>query len=225
MSRIFTSFAVAASLTLTLNAQSLDGQVERNPDDTVTYTIDIDGPPRGVSAVLIGIHRFTQPFQLPGFFNPLWIDPNPLMISPGGVTHADDGSAPAFPWTIDPAAVFGLNLYFQTVSLDLANNFAFGQNFMAACVEIAPAQESYAASALLNDDSHFQIWGNPGQTYNVKIRDHHGQIVHDRNVTVGPNGKTNLENFDTSNLQLGWSYEIWKDEGGGSWTQRWTGSF
>ncbi len=54
-------------------AQTLDGDVQRNPDDTVTYTLDLDGPPRG-AALLFGSIGLGAPWNIPGI-GQLYLDP------------------------------------------------------------------------------------------------------------------------------------------------------
>jgi hypothetical protein len=65
-----TAFSVVTLITWAmsdgpLRAQTLEGQVVQNPDDTVTYTIDLTGPPTGP-----GIKAFVLPL-----LDPNWVLP------------------------------------------------------------------------------------------------------------------------------------------------------
>lgn len=57
--------------------QSLDGEVVRNTDDTVMYTIDLDGPPRGTAAILFSLLNLPQ-ISLPYSYIGLDIGISPL---------------------------------------------------------------------------------------------------------------------------------------------------
>ena len=224
-----TVFAASMTLTSALDAQELHGQVTRNPNDTVTYTIDIDGPPNGTSFVLISPFLLQQPFQLPGFFHQLWIDPTFMIASPA--IAIDQNGHGCFGFDIPVQAVPGQAYYFQTLNIDMAGNLAFSQNVLMLAQNMAPiaappvSDDSFAMGWESGVGAGTTIWGDPGTTYEITIRDANGNIVATHTATVGANGNTGYQNFALPGLGAGYTYEIWRDEGGGALTQRWTGTF
>ncbi len=125
LSRIAT---LALTLTAAASAQSLDGEVVRNPDDTVTYTVHVDGPPGGQTALFLSPFLLPNPLQIPGFFHSLHIDPL-YMTSLGGVPLNPFGQGC---WTLTVPHVTALNvpIYFQTINVDTQLNLAFSQNWL-----------------------------------------------------------------------------------------------
>lgn len=117
------ALAALAALAAPATAQELTAGVVRNPNDTVTYTIDLQGPPRGLGFTLVSLLQSPQPIQIPGIWNALLVDPTlgaPLHTVPfNALGQARDQ-------LVAPLAVAnGLPVFSQAVMLDPVGQLAF----------------------------------------------------------------------------------------------------
>lgn len=222
--------AAAAAFTLmfagTAHAQDIGGEVVRNPDDTVTYAIDVNGPPNSLSVL------FVSPFQGPPIqtpFGPLYLDPvflfdlGPVPVGPFGLGQLD--------FTLPPGVSENLPLHFQCVhltqqeivtsndSLTLLHDDEMGAAGGGAG---QPCNDWYAAGRGFFG-ANFRIGGMPGKTYMVQIIKPNGVVMNHPPVVVGPGGTTPLVNFMPP-IPPGTQFQIWKDVGGGMFVLRWAGA-
>jgi hypothetical protein len=209
-----------------LAAQSIDGQVIRNPDDTVTYAIDVDGPPLAHSVL------FVSPFLssgLPTPFGPLVLDPTFLLDL--GVVPLDANGQGQLVLTTPPNLTNGIPLSFQSCLLTptginlVPQAMNAVQNNAAGAIPGGQGGNDWFAFSNGANGAKFEVGGNPGAIYIIYIKNAAGVVIGQQQVTVGPNGKSPVVMFPPAGIGPGSTYEVWRDVGAGQVTLRWQGSF
>ncbi|MEE2888374.1 MAG: hypothetical protein VX951_13170 [Planctomycetota bacterium] len=116
MLRISRTIVFLALAGQSLNAQELEIGVVPSGNDTVTYTFDVGGPPRGQYMLFVSPNAFIDPIQLPGIGD-LHLDPTfiiqltpPRPLDPTGFGTVD--------FTVPIPMIYDLPLHFQALSID-----------------------------------------------------------------------------------------------------------
>ena len=110
------TIALLAAVTTDLSAQTLDADVVRNPDDTVTYTINLDGPPRGNFMLFVSPFAMVYPIQLPGIGN-IHLDPRATFpVAPA--LPLDTNGRGRLSLRVPVGAIHDLPMHFQAVVID-----------------------------------------------------------------------------------------------------------
>jgi len=202
---MFSTMHKTAALALTATlfagatpAQSLDAEIVRNPDDTVTYVFDIDGPPQGFVQMFLSTAFAQQPFQVFPY-GEIYLDP--LGILPlGPLLPLDDQGHCNFQIQVSTEATLDLPLVFQAVNIDAAFNIrlsvnavALAQAVFAAPVMPAPVIPFNYTFAYTTGGSELRMAGSgkPGSVVEVRIVDSNGTRV-TKKATIGADGKFTL---------------------------------
>lgn len=210
-------FLTAALFAVPAAGQSLDGQIQRNPDDTVTYTIDIDGPPRGRAFLFVSPLLMPQPIPTP--FGPLFINPyllipvhplfnfdlpkqettkrperSPRVLTPR-ISIGNSGQE-SFQFTVPQSLTEGVPLVFQSLNIDEANTVRLSQDAIALghnAMGFQPKNFDYTY-AYGTGEQKVRFAGNatPGQTIEVRVVDNNGTRV-TQQTTVAADGTFLLE--------------------------------
>ena len=194
-------FAALLATTLLITgaqAQDLEAEVVQNPDNTVTYAIDIDGPPGGAAFVFGSPLLLPQPIQIPGVLFPCHIDP--LAVLNLGIVPLDPQGKQQLNFNLPAAQLQGIDIKAQCVCVDAANVLAFTP-FVAGAQGVMPFfgmgfAWDYAAGA-----KRFRttIKGNPGDQIRVTINGGQGGTGY---VIIGANGKGTVQ-IDNVDLKKG----------------------
>ena len=188
-------FALTAATLLfagATRAQSLDGEVVRNPDDTVTYTIDLDGPPRGQAQLFIGLALAPVPFLF-WPYGQVYLDP--FVIRPlTPLLPLDHTGKFQHQITVPPGLTLGDAFTIQSVNVDpigiiqlSTNAIALGQNVVPVPAQPAPFNYTFAYETG-GADLRMAGSGEPGSTVEVRIINSEGIRVTET-ATVGEDGK------------------------------------
>ena len=193
--KAFSSFLAIGLLASGLFAQDFTGSVQQDPNaGYATYTIDFDGPPRGVSGLFLGNQLLPLPLPIPG--GPLFVDPRGLMfLPPIPLNPQGKGKLQV---KVQDTALLGLTMEIQAWFLDLKANFVIPNKFLAlasgkAIKAPVPKKPSYAmAYDSKGGDTHIQVWGEPGAKATITLKDPKGKVIGTTTVTVGPKGKSKV---------------------------------
>jgi hypothetical protein len=185
----------ALSFSAVPRAQSIDGEVLRDPNaDLATYTIDIDGPPRGTAQVFAGLFLFSSPIQLIPF-GPWWLDTTfvlpltpPLLLDPQGATQF------RFDLPLDLSS--GIPLTFQCLNIDVVGNLRLSNNAVALGHNAAPPQPQKNFDYTFAYDtggSELRVAGaaTPGAVVEIRVVDSSGTVA-TMSTTVPASGKFGL---------------------------------
>ncbi len=222
--RFFARTALALGLaTISVQAQSLDAQVVQNPNDTVTYTIDLQGPPQGQGFVLLG--ALVNPLPIPTPFGPLYLDPLGTFVL--GAVRLDQFGQGSVTTTVPAQATAGISIYFQGLFMD-NGILRLTNDYVSTVQDIEHndfGRRPSFAFAHGNGQAHFQAWGQPGQTYIITILGPKG-VVARCSVTIGQNSTSPIRAFGLRDrLRRGYRYVVSEDIGGGQVLPLWRGEF
>ncbi len=231
VSRFALPAAALLSLAAPAFAQDLDAEIVRNPNDTVTYTVDLDGPPRGMSFLLTSTYP-TFPFvRTP--FGPLFLDPAAAIVV--GQTPIDPLGHGRLQFTFPFPLVTGTRFYFQSFNIDAANHLALSgtyvscltQDFAFSSNPLPPNFGLVVKGYADSDDisARYRLIGQPGTRYRITVTDAQGNQVAQREVQVPATGNvTHLEFDRAAGLQRGHRWRLDEVSRGGV-TERASGSF
>ncbi|MCR9244351.1 MAG: hypothetical protein NXI31_04915 [bacterium] len=160
----------AASLSQALSAQDLTADVVRDPSSgTVTYTIDLDGPPRGLAFPFVSLLQ-GPPVFFPGVIGPLLVDP--ILIVPMGVVPLVNQQQQIGQIQAPIGAANGLPLFFQALVVDQQNQVALS-DFGVAVPRWLPANAQRPAvglTATVNNGVIDVVFGTGPGNANVTIQ-------------------------------------------------------
>jgi len=215
---------ISALCAAAASAQTLDGTVVRNPDSTVTYAIDLDGPPLGTAFVLVS--PVLAPMPIPTPYGLCYLDPAATLSL--GSAKLDPAGHGRMSLTVPAGATDGYGLWFQSVNVD-RGIVRLGLNH-ALLFHVGDHNDLPDSSAVAwgGGDAHFQCWGQPGERFSIVIRDPAGAVIGQCQVAIGPNGRSQLVRFPLAPggvIAPGTTYQIWKDVGGGQVVPKWRGRF
>ena len=205
-------------------AQSIDGEVVRNPDETVTYDFRLDGPPNTLATILVSPFSLAAPLPTP--FGPLFLDP--LLILPVTSVPLNQTGHASVQLTFPAALSLNTPFYFQAF---VATPFGgqLTQNVLTTVQGGDPlgndgpgrgfgiAHSGTTASA--------QVFGQPGLQYEIIIRDPRGNVVGGALLTIGQNGRSRFVRFNCPQIRQGFTYQVWQVLDGGQRTLAWDGRF
>lgn len=159
----------AASLSQALAAQDLTADVVRDPSsNTVTYTIDLDGPPRGLAFPFVSLLQGPPQF-FPGVLGPLLVDP--ILIVPMGFVPLVNQQQQIGQIQAPIGAANGLPLFFQALVVDQQNQVALS-DFGVAVPRWLPATAQRPAvglTATVNNGVIDVVFGTGPGNANVTI--------------------------------------------------------
>ena len=218
MNAIRPILATLLTLATGLSAQTLSSDVVRNPDETVTYTFDFQGPPRG-SAYL-----FVAPF----------LSPVPLPIAPFGILHLDPlsmlsiGSVPLdgtgtgrMAVTVPGPVTNGVFIASQALFLDTNFTPRLSLNWCGLLAHDLNLDlpESLVWSTNGGMSTRVQFQGS-ARFHRIVYRDHTGAVLGQCNLeTTLPGNKTPKQDCGLVRpLRKGDTYETWESGDGQQWT-------
>lgn len=175
-------------------AQELSGEIVRNPDTTVTYTIDLDGPPNGFTLPLFTLQTsLTPPYQLPGFFNPLYLDLT-TALAPLPILPLDPFGQSTIQFTL-PSNIFnGVPIYSQYIAID--TNFAFAMtNLTSLLAEETAGIPGLQCLQIWNDSAQSlraDVCGTPGTQVEFQHWSGQGQLKGITQTVVPPTGNAQV---------------------------------
>lgn len=206
---LFVTLGLATAATL--SAQSLDGEVVRNPDDTVTYTIDLDGPPRGVAVLFASPFLLPAPVPLP--IGPLWIDPLAL-LPVGSAIPIDPLGQAQLQFRLAVPVSLGLPFSFQSLNLDSNHVLMFSHNALALSHNRLSGQNKPFDYQLgyhsIGQDLRLSLQGDPGTSVEARVTNAAGTRA-SQATNIGPNCQGQLVLPVPGGLQSDDRIEIVKD--------------
>jgi hypothetical protein len=182
------SLLLSLTLTAALHAQSLDGQVERDPNAGLAiYTFDLAGPPRGAGALFFSPQLLPNPFQLP--LGPLFLDP--LTLFPlGPAIPIDPLGHGQLRFQVPLSLTAGLELSFQSINLDQQNIIRLSNNAIGLKHNQTPAAPKPFSYSFAYDNNQPQVRaafrGNPGSTVEIRVVGPNGPRA-SQTTQIGPN--------------------------------------
>lgn len=216
LSTLALTLAAATAFGLQATAQELSAEVVRNPDDTVTYTIDLDGPPNGLAFALFATPSALLPgYTLPGFFGSFYLDLN-AAIAPLPVLATNAQGKLTLDFTLTAGLFNGLPLYSQYLVVDGDFNFAMTNLSMLYSLD-APAQPGLQSLQLANSSAGSlagQVAGEAGTQVVIEQRSAQGALKGATQVTLPIQGQANYS-LQTGPIQFGDQTHVLQDVGGG----------
>lgn len=187
---LLATFSLAAAITTPIAAQEIDGRVVQDPNaGLAVYTIDLDGPPRGMAQLFVGLWLLPEPIQLTPF-GPWWLDPNPVFpLSP--LLPVDPFGAAQFQFQVPLNLSAGIPLTFQSVNIDTASNVRLSTNAVALGHNQVPQGPKNVNYTFAYDTGSTELRtagsAQPGATIEVRIVGPNGTVASGSTV-VAPTG-------------------------------------
>ncbi len=216
-SRFAFSAAAVLATAFSAPAQDLDAQVVRTPDDTVTYTVDFDGPPRGSVLLLTGIVPMDPYVRTP--FGPLFLDPLGTFVV--GQAQLDPFGSSYLRFSFPAPLVAGATFWFQSLNIDTANHWQLSPTFttclaqdLAVSSSPLPPNFGLVVKGSANSDAigaRFRLVGHAGTRYRIVVSDAQGNEVARREGRVpATGGAMHLEFEQGAGLRRGhrWRIEV-----------------
>lgn len=217
LSTLLRASVLATALSVLLPAQSLSADVVRNPDDTVTYTFAVSGPPRGTGFVFAAASLLPAGLHLPPY-GALHLDPAALL--PLGSTALDGAGRGRLDLRLPIEATNGLTLFAQALVLDANLVPRLTSNWSCACYTEAPSDhpESLVWSSEGGNAASVQFQG-AARFHRIVFRDEQGRVLGQCVLQCGANNKTPRAALPLArSLRPSDTYETWESDDGQQWT-------
>ncbi len=219
MTSIRSTLSLLCLLAAALPAQTLSGEVVRNNNDTVTYTLDLYGPPNGIGFIYVSPFLSQSPLFLPPYGN-LYLDPL-AMVSFGSLPLSPIGTG-RLPITVPAPVTNGLVLGFQSLFLDTQFTPRLSRNWTGMLHDELPRDvpESMVWSTDGGPGARAQFQGT-SRFHKIVFRDASGAVLGECNLeTTLPGNKTPMQALGlTRGLRKGDTYESWESGDGQQWTR------
>jgi len=216
LSTLALTLLAATGLCLDASAQELTAEVVRNPDDTVTYTIDLDGPPAGLALpFFMTSSALTPGYTLPGFLGPFYFNLT-TALAPLPPLGLDAQGKLSIDFTL-PVNVFNfVPLYSQFLVLDGDFNLAMTNLSMMYGADDPGAFGIQSLQAANNSSGSLAgtVAGQAGTQVVIEHRAANGALKGATQLAIPSQGVANY-GLQIGPVQFGDQTHVLQDVGGG----------